>query len=96
MLFQVNMTVTLPMDMQESTAASIKAKEKAYSQELQNTGEWRHIWRVAGTYSNLSIFDVRDSDRLHEVISGLPLFPYMAIEVKPLVRHPSSVRADES
>ncbi|GAA5077396.1 muconolactone Delta-isomerase [Roseibacterium beibuensis] len=96
MLFQVEMTVNLPVDMPERAAADIKAKEKAYAQEIQNAGEWRHIWRVAGTYSNLSIFDVKDIDRLHEILSGLPLFPYMAIAVKPLVRHPSSVRADDS
>ena len=96
MLFHVNMTVNLPSDMADSTAAEIKKKEKVYAQELQTGGEWRHIWRVAGTYSNLSIFDVKDVDRLHEILSGLPLFPYMDIEVRPLVRHPSSVRDDDS
>lgn len=96
MLFQVNMTVTLPPEMAVSEAEDIKIREKAYSQKFQDSGEWRHIWRVAGTYANLSIFDVRDADRLHEIISGLPLFPYMKIDVRPLVRHPSSVRDDDS
>ena len=95
MLFHVTMTVNLPTDMAEKTADDIKKREKAYSQDLQNSGEWRHIWRVAGTYSNVSIFDVRDNERLHEILSGLPLFPYMDMEVRPLVRHPSSVRADD-
>ncbi|CAM3531691.1 muconolactone Delta-isomerase [Halomonas casei] len=96
MLFQVEMTVKLPPDMPEKQAEKIKATEKAYSQNLQHQGKWRHLWRVAGSYSNVSIFDVEDSAELQELVSNLPLFPYMAINVKPLCRHPSSVRKDDS
>ncbi len=95
MLFKVEMTVNLPVDMPAETAAAIKAEEKAYAQELQRQGKWRHLWRVAGSYANVSIFDVRDNAELHEIISALPLFPYMAISVAPLCRHPSSIRADD-
>lgn len=93
MLFKVEMKVELPVDMPAETA--IKAEEKAYAQELQRQGKWRHLWRVAGSYANVSIFDVRDNAELHEIISGLPLFPYMAISVAPLCRHPSSIHADD-
>ncbi|SPJ32200.1 muconolactone Delta-isomerase [Kushneria phyllosphaerae] len=96
MLFHVEMTVNLPPDMPEEQAAEIKATEKAYSQTLQQKGTWRHLWRVAGSYSNVSIFDVRDNDELQRIISGLPLFPYMEIRVRPLCRHPSSIRDDDS
>jgi len=96
MLFQVEMTVKLPPDMPAEQAAKIKATEKAYSQDLQNQGKWRHLWRVAGSYSNISIFDVEDNAELQEIVSNLPLFPYMDISVKPLCRHPSSVRDDDS
>lgn len=95
MLFKVEMKVELPTDMPADTAAAIKDKEKAYAQALQRQGKWRHLWRVAGSYANLSIFDVRDNAELHEIISGLPLFPYMAISVAPLCRHPSSIHADD-
>ncbi|MCH4811463.1 muconolactone Delta-isomerase [Vreelandella neptunia] len=96
MLFQVEMTVKLPPDMPAEQAAKIKATEKAYSQDLQHQGKWRHLWRVAGSYSNVSIFDVEDNAELQELVSNLPLFPYMDISVKPLCRHPSSVRDDDS
>lgn len=96
MLFKVDMTVKLPADMPAERAESIKAKEKAYAQELQREGAWRHLWRVAGSYSNVSIFDVPDATRLHELISALPLFPYMDIHVSALCRHPSSIRDDDS
>nr|WP_295713908.1 muconolactone Delta-isomerase [uncultured Halomonas sp.] len=96
MLFQVEMTVKLPTDMPAEQAAKIKATEKAYSQDLQHQGKWRHLWRVAGSYSNVSVFDVEDNAELQELVSNLPLFPYMEINVKPLCRHPSSVRDDDS
>ncbi|OWJ79616.1 muconolactone Delta-isomerase [Haematobacter genomosp. 1] len=92
MLYQVEMTVNIPQDMDEDTVAGIKAKEKAYSQDLQRQGIWRHIWRVAGSYANVSILDCRDNAHLHEVLTALPLYPYMDISVTPLCRHPSSVR----
>jgi len=46
-----------------------------------------------GQYSNLSIFDVADNERLHEILWNLPLFAYMQIEVTPLATHPSSISA---
>ncbi|PMR72054.1 muconolactone Delta-isomerase [Billgrantia endophytica] len=96
MLFQVEMTVKLPPEMPAEQAAKIKATEKAYSQELQRSGKWRHLWRVAGSYANVSVFDVEDNAELQEIVSNLPLFPWMEIRVKPLCRHPSSIREDDS
>jgi muconolactone D-isomerase len=91
MLFLVRMDVNLPADMPAEEAASIKAVEKEYSQDLQQQGKWRHIWRVVGEYSNYSVFDAESNDELHTMLSGLPLFPYMDISVTPLAKHPSSV-----
>ncbi|MGQ7245675.1 muconolactone Delta-isomerase [Salinicola sp. V024] len=96
MLFKVEMTVKLPPDMPVEQANRIKATEKEYSQQLQRQGKWRHLWRVAGSYANVSIFDVEDNAELQALISGLPLFPYMEISVSPLCRHPSSIRDDDS
>ena len=41
--------------------------------------------------TNVSIFDVASNDELHQLLSGLPLFPYMQIKVKPLANHPSAI-----
>ncbi|MFD4192722.1 MULTISPECIES: muconolactone Delta-isomerase [Amycolatopsis] len=91
MLFHVRMDVRLPSDMDPSVRADIVAREKAYSQKLQREGKWPHLWRIVGEYSNISIFDVDSNDELHELLSGLPLFPYMDIRVMPLATHPSKV-----
>ncbi|HCM4284045.1 TPA: muconolactone Delta-isomerase [Klebsiella quasipneumoniae] len=96
MLFKVDMTVNIPLGFPVDEAEEIKQREKAYSQQLQREGKWRHIWRVAGLYANVSIFDVKDTEELHQILMGLPLYPFMDIRVEALCRHPSSVRDDDS
>lgn len=93
MLFHVRMDVHIPHDLDPDVRAETVAREKAYSQELQRKGTWPDIWRIVGEYSNISIFDVADNDELHTILSGLPLFPYMAIRVTPLATHPSDIAA---
>jgi muconolactone D-isomerase len=95
MLFHVRMNVNLPATMPADQATRLKADEKALAQRLQDEGKWRHLWRIAGQYANVSIFDVDSVDELHTLLSSLPLFPYMQIEVMPLCRHPSSIRSDD-
>ena len=91
MLYLGRMDVKIPHDLPADVAAEIKAREKAYSQQLQHDGRWPHIWRVVGEYANYSVFDVASNDELHELLQGLPLFPYMDIQVTPLARHPSAI-----
>ena len=91
MLFAVKMDVNIPQSLDPDIRAATLAREKAYSQELQRTGVWRHIWRCVGEYSNLSIFDVEDNEHLHNVLWSLPLFPYMTMDITPLAAHPSDV-----
>lgn len=91
MLFLVRMDVDIPRDIAPQVADDIKAREKAYAQELQRSGKWAHLYRVVGEYANYSIFDVESNDELHTILSGLPLFPFMKIKVTPLAKHPSSI-----
>ncbi|GAA1897488.1 muconolactone Delta-isomerase [Williamsia serinedens] len=77
--------------MDPEVRADTLAREKTYSQDLQRAGEWVSIWRRVGQYSNLSIFDVADNERLHDILWNLPLFPYMTIDVTPLATHPSDI-----
>ena len=91
MLYHVRMDVHPPQGLDPAKFDAIKAAEKEYAQELQRSGKWVHLWRIVGEYSNISIFDVADNDELHTVLSGLPLFPYLAIKVMPLARHPSAI-----
>jgi muconolactone D-isomerase len=50
---------------------------------------------VVGQYANVSIFDVESNAQLHDILTGLPLFPFMSMQVTPLCRHPSSMHEDD-
>lgn len=91
MLFMVEMTVRIPHTLDTQFVDKLKADEKALSQTLQHEGKWRHIWRVAGLYANVSIFDVADADELHTLLLSLPLYPYMDIKVTALAQHGSAI-----
>lgn len=95
MLFMVRMTVKLPHDLPAADATRLKQAEKELARELQRQGTWRHLWRIAGLYANVSIFDVADTQALHDTLLQLPLYPYMEIEVTALCRHPSSIHTDD-
>jgi muconolactone D-isomerase len=75
MLFHARMDVRLPHDLDPQGRAGIVAREKAYSQELQRSGKWPHLWRIVGEYSNISIFDVESTDELHQLLSHLRCSP---------------------
>lgn len=91
MLYHVKMDVRIPHDADPAVLDRLKAEEKACAQALQRAGTWVHLWRIAGQYANVSIFDVGSHDELHAILSTLPLFPFMAIEVTALARHPSAI-----
>jgi muconolactone D-isomerase len=95
MLFHVRMDVAIPFDIQPDRVDELKRIERERAQELQKQGKWRHLWRIAGQYSNFSVFDVESVQELHDILSTLPLFPFMTIEVSALCRHPSSIHADD-
>lgn len=91
MIFMVEMDVIVPHDVDKDAFEALKAAEKQRSAELQRAGTWRHLWRVAGRYANVSIFDVADADALHAIMISLPLFPYMQVKVTALCQHPSAL-----
>lgn len=95
MIFHVHMKVEIPYGADPKVVEDLKAKEKTYSQKLQEQGKWRHIWRITGLYENISIFDVESNQELHDLLMGLPLYPFMKIQIQALCRHPSSVKVDD-
>ncbi|MGW0002657.1 muconolactone Delta-isomerase [Nocardia grenadensis] len=92
-LYHVRMDVDIPRDLDEAVRTDIVTREKKYSQELQQAGKWRHIWRIVGQYSNISVFAVESPAELHEILWNLPLFPYMTISILPLTTHPSAIES---
>lgn len=90
-LFLAHMEVRVPHDTQEEMLSRLKDAERERAEELQRQGRWRHLWRVAGRYANVSVFDVESIDELHEILWSLPMFPFLDITVTALCRHPSAL-----
>jgi len=95
MLFHVSIDVRIPHDADPEKIKQLSTLEHERAMELQKQGKWPHLWRVAGKYANISIFNVDSPSELHDILSSLPLFPFMEIEVTALCRHPGSLESDQ-
>ena len=91
MVYVVEMDVKIPESWDEDKLKSFLEREKETSQKWQNSGKWKHLWRVAGRYCTISVLEVESPDELHEIISSLPLFPYMNIKVTRICKHPTAI-----
>jgi muconolactone D-isomerase len=88
------MAVDLPHDLDPETVAHLNDEEHEVARQLQLDGKWLHLWRVAGSFENVSIFDVADPGELHDAVSSLPLYPFMKVTVTALCRHPGAITSD--
>jgi len=95
MLFLVEITLNVPADHDPAAFEALRAAEKRHLHELQAAGSWRHIWRVVGQSANVSIFDVGSNAELHDILTSLPLYPFMDLRVTALCRHPASMHPDD-
>jgi muconolactone D-isomerase len=91
MLFHVGILVKVPYAFDPERLKQLRAHEHERAAELQRQGKWLHLWRVAGKWSNISIFKVESPAELHEILESLPLYPYMEVEVTALCKHPGSL-----
>ena len=91
MLFQVQIAIRIPQGVDKTEVEKLSAAEIEQVKQLQRDGRWLHIWRVAGKWANTSILDLHGPEELHQIISSLPLFPYMEVDVIPLSRHPAAL-----
>jgi muconolactone D-isomerase len=91
MLFHLSIAVRIPRDVEQEKIKQPSANEHEQANELQLQYKWIHLWRVAGTYANISIFDVEDPAELHDILNSLPLYPFMEVEVTALCHHPGSL-----
>jgi muconolactone D-isomerase len=94
MLFQVDMTLRIPRDVGDDEVKKLSEREHERAKELQLQRKWLHLWRVAGKYANLSIFDVESPAELHEILNSLPLYRFMEVEVTALCHHPGSIESE--
>ncbi len=92
MEFLVHVEIDLPTSWAEGEASALRAAELARAAELRASGKLVRIWRIPGRQANWSLYSVADASELDAVISSLPLWPWMTVEVHALAVHP--VEAD--
>ena len=93
MLFHVTITVRIPHNADPEEIKKLSAAEHERAKELQLQRKWLHLWRVAGKYANISVFDVESPAELHDILNSLPLYLFMEVEVAALCHHPGSIEA---
>ena len=91
MLFHVGITVRIPHSVDADEIQKLSAREHERAKELQLQRKWLHLWRVAGKFANISVFDVDSPAELHEILNSLPFYPFMEVEVTALCRHPGAL-----
>lgn len=92
MVFVAEMDVKIPESWSEEKLQDYIRREKETSQKWQKSGKWKYLWRVAGRYSNISVIEADSPDEFHQIVSSLPLFPYMNIKVTSVCKHPNAIR----
>lgn len=95
MLYLVDIQVQRPESLAPEEWEVLTQAESDYGMQARRQKKQLHVWRKAGAYATLAVWDVEDHDELHTWISGLPLFQYLDITVTPLVVHPSTTRWEQ-
>lgn len=92
MEFLVEADIRLPRDLDPAGRERLLDNESRYAAVMRRDGHLVRIWRVPGRSANVAIWDASDATILHLLLVGLPLFPYMSIDVRPLATHPVESR----
>ncbi|MGI8305736.1 muconolactone Delta-isomerase [Saccharopolyspora hattusasensis] len=86
--FLVNIKIEWPRDLSEETIRKLSVDERTRPTERAAEGHLVRMWRVPGRRENWGLWRAGDASALHEIISALPVWPYMDVTVHPLATHP--------
>jgi muconolactone D-isomerase len=85
--FLVRITVQRPNAIDDDDWVSLLAAEREVGLDYRRRGVVQRIWRVPGTTSNVGVWTAVDASELDRLLSGLPAFRHMTIEVEALALH---------
>lgn len=88
MEFLVRITVNVPTHVTPDEEQRLRAAELVAGRKLADDGIIQRIWRVPGTTSNVGIWRVADADELHRVLTSLPMYAWLGVDVQALSLHP--------
>ena len=85
--FLVRIVLQRPDSIDDDTWMAVLDNERRVGLDYRRQGALRRIWRVPGTTGNVGVWNASDASELHSLLSGLPAFPYMRIQVEALALH---------
>ncbi|GAA1183130.1 muconolactone Delta-isomerase family protein [Pseudonocardia alaniniphila] len=88
MEFLVRAENRLPPETPEEERSRLKKGERARADELRAAGNLKRLWRVPGRNATIGLYECTDATELHDVLSSLPMFPWMDITVEVVATHP--------
>ena len=95
MEFLVRQSNRMPItpDFAEQRQTLMRAERKR-AQELRDGGFLVRLWRVPGTRDSIGLYRAQDATELHDLLSSLPMFPWMEMRVEALATHPQEATPD--
>ena len=89
MEFLVHIEIQLDGSLSAEEREALYAAEAERARVLAEAGHLVRLWRIPGRRANWGLWQAADATELHEVLTSLPLWPYMDVDVIPLARHPN-------
>ena len=93
MIFLLNIVFRFDANIDQSARSDLLQREHAMAKTHMTAGKLYRIWRVPAQQGSWSIWDVDTPTELHEIVSSLPLYPWMTVSVHALADHPVSENA---
>lgn len=85
--YLVRIVLRRPDNVDDGSWATVLDNERQVGMDYRRQGVLRRIWRLPGTTANVGLWSASDASALHTLLSGLPAFPYMTIQVEALALH---------
>jgi muconolactone delta-isomerase len=91
MEFLVRSTTSFPPHLSADDIRDLRAEERSLAMRLRADGVLKRLWRLPGKQGTLGLYETQDATHLHDVLTSLPLFPYLTVEVEALATHPQEL-----
>lgn len=88
MEFLINIKITWDEKLSEDTIAKLSVDERNMAAELAKAGNLIRMWRVPGRRENWGLWQADSATQMHEIVSALPVWPYMDVQIIALAEHP--------
>lgn len=88
MEFLINISITWPADLPAETVQRVSDEERLMAAQLAASGNLVRMWRIPGRRENWGLWRAADPTEIHQIISALPVWPYMEVKIISLADHP--------